>query len=180
MVEQFEDPDAHKEAILAKAGFSRPAAWTMSVVKDVAMGALKGAVILGLIAATITILPAGIAGIAGTALNWASFGAITSTTGTGMMTYMATQGAALGAMAGGAIGLITGFSNADDAVEDKEQMILSKYHRAQQFVNNEKMMKMAMSNRMQPGGQQVAAGGMGYDVRPQHHLPQGIGPERTV
>lgn len=135
------------------------------VAKETALTALKGAVIVGLMALTVSLIPAAPLGIVGTALNFVTGGMVAPTWGLGVMTAMGLQGALFGAFAGAAIGLVKGFSGAQDAVEEGQQADTSKKRLAQQFANNQRMIEMNMERQ-----QEYLRGG----YRPQPELPRGM------
>ncbi len=156
MSEEIENNTPSAPAHPALKNFNSTWEYASYVGKETAMTALKGAVIVGLIAATVALIPAIPLGVVGGALSWVTGGLLAPTMGSATMAYIATQGALIGAAAGAAIGLAKGFSGAEDAVEDKEQALISKYNRAGQLAANQQMMQMNMA-RMQGASQQMAA-----------------------
>lgn len=161
MSEEIENPPPSAPAHPALKDFNSTWEYVSHVVKETAIIALKGAVAVGLAGAMVGLFPALVTSLP-------VIGPIaTAVLGKGFsMAGFAMSAAMVGAMAGGAIGLAKGFSGAEDAVEDKEQMLISKYNRAGQLAANQQMMEMNMA-RMQGAAQQTA---MGQGFSPQNQM----------
>ncbi len=166
MSEEIEDNTPSAPAHPALKNFNSTWEYVLHVAKETAMTALKGAVALGLAGAVIGLFPALVTSIPiVSSLATAVFGSSFSMAGFAM------GGAWIGAAAGAAIGLAKGFSGAEDAVEDKEQMLISKHNRAGQLAANQQMMQMNMA-RMQGAAQPMS---MDQGFSPQNQMLPNMG-----
>jgi hypothetical protein len=169
-MDRLEQTEEAQDPALTKAGFSSSWEYTKHVVKNVAVTALKGAVI-GAVGLTVLALP--VAGAAGAVSGLLGLVGIKSAMGTATLLAAATQGLLLGGAAGGAIGLAKGVGGAEEAVEDAAADVIAKANRSRTMAANEQMMAMNME-RLRGASQQ----GMVAGISPQPGLPnqsQGIG-----
>jgi outer membrane murein-binding lipoprotein Lpp len=110
------------------------------VVTNTLMTGMKGALIGGLALAT----GAAVFGLPALGLSALTGGAIFSGTMGGMVGTGLVYGALAGGAAGAAIGMVSGISNAEEAVDMKEDELASKETRRQQLAARQEMMKMNM------------------------------------
>lgn len=144
------DVDSPEHPALKK--FSRPLETVKHVLGTTLMTGMKGALIGGLaLAAGGAVLGLPFFGIAA-----ATNGGLAAGIGGGMVANGLVTGALAGLGIGSAVGFVQSASNAEDAVEEKAQELISKDMRRRQLAANQEMMAMNMQRLR---SSQVAMGG---------------------
>jgi len=143
----------------------RTTATVTHVLTNTLKTGLKGALIGGLALGAAALLPAAIPAL----LSAGTGGFLLAGTGPSIIGSWLVTGAVAGAGIGGAIGLVSGVSGAEEAVDEQAQIAASKYTRQQQLAANQEMMQMNLERY------RAAQRGGGMPIQPQHDLPMGRG-----